>query len=235
MVEQQLARRGIGDGRVLAAMREVPRELFVPERLRRSACGDGPLPIGDGQTISQPWVVAEMLQAAAIGPGDRVLDVGTGSGYAAAVASRLAAEVYTVERHASLAHRTRAAFERLGYVNIATRIGDGTLGWSDGAPFDTILVAAGGPEVPQAYCRQLAIRGRLVMPVGPALRQRLVRVIRRGEDAYDEADLGAVAFVPLVGALGWADDDAPRRVQGRSARERPSGEAHERGRAPTYT
>lgn len=201
MVERQLMGRGISNERVLAAMREVPREVFVPASLFRRAYADGPLPIGRGQTISQPWVVALMLQAAAIGPGDRVLDVGTGSGYAAAVASRLAAQVYTVERDASLAAAARRAFDRLGYENVVAHVGDGTQGWPDEAPFDSILVAAGAPEVPQAYRHQLALGGRSVMPVGSILRQRLIRIIRHTGDAYDEEDLGAVSFVPLVGVL----------------------------------
>jgi protein-L-isoaspartate(D-aspartate) O-methyltransferase len=203
MVQHQLARRGIRDGLVLAAMSAVPRELFVPEHLREAAYDDGPLPIGEGQTISQPFIVAEMLQAAAIGRRDRILDIGTGSGYAAAVASRIAAEVYTIERHPPLAGKARQVFDQLRYDNIVSRIGDGTHGWPEAAPFDAILVAAGGPEVPRAYCRQLNIGGRLVMPVGPVAHQELIRVLRRGEDAYDEERLGAVAFVPLIGEHAW--------------------------------
>ena len=212
MVERQLARRGIRDRRVLAAMDAVPREEFVPEHLRDLAYEDGPLPIGHGQTISQPFIVAHMLQAAALGPADRVLDVGTGSGYAAAVASRLAAQVCTIERYPSLAAQARGVFDRLGYDNIISRIGDGTLGWPEAAPFDAILVAAGGPEVPPAFARQLTVGGRLVMPVGPVSRQELIRVVRTGEASYDEESLGPVAFVPLVGEHGWRGPRGGRNV-----------------------
>ena len=204
MVKYQLARRGVRDRRVLDAMGQVPREAFVPDHLRDVAYDDGPLPIGQGQTISQPLVVAEMLQAAEIKPTDRVLDVGTGSGYAAAVASRLAAHVYTVERHALLVDTACRRFDELGYRNITVRHGDGTLGWPEQAPFDVILVGAGGPKVPQAYGRQLAIDGRLVMPVGPAHHQRLVRVERHAENDFTEDDLGSVTFVPLIGEHGWS-------------------------------
>jgi protein-L-isoaspartate(D-aspartate) O-methyltransferase len=201
---------------VLDAMGRVSREAFVPEHLRDLAYDDGPLPIGEGQTISQPLVVAEMLQAAEIGPTDRVLDVGTGSGYAAAVASRLAAHVYTVERHAPLLAAAERLFRDLGYDNITARHTDGTLGWAEEAPFDAILVAAGGPEVPRAYCEQLSLGGRLVMPVGPADDQRLLRIVRRAEDAYDEENLGSVAFVPLIGEHGWS---GPGAAEAREATE----------------
>jgi protein-L-isoaspartate(D-aspartate) O-methyltransferase len=203
MVERDLAGRGIRDLRVLEAMRQVPREAFVPEDVREAAYEDGPLPIGDGQTISQPLTVAVMLEAAEISPQDRILDVGTGSGYAAAVASLLADQVYTIERHAGLLERACHCFEELGYHNIVARHGDGTLGWPEEAPFDAILVAAGGPEVPHSLLQQLSIGGRLVIPIGPKSDQRLVRV-RRGDRNFVEDDLGSVAFVPLIGEQGWS-------------------------------
>jgi protein-L-isoaspartate(D-aspartate) O-methyltransferase len=203
MVERDLAGRGIQDQRVLTAMRQLPRERFVPAELQNYAYEDGPLPIGENQAISQPFIVALMLEAAQIKPDDRVLDVGTGSGYAAAVASLIAGHVYTVERHRSLLETARERFRSLGLANITAKHADGTLGWPEKAPFDAILVAAGGPEVPKAYCNQLSIGGRLVMPVGPRTSQTLVRVVRRAEHEFAETDLGPVAFVPLIGAQGW--------------------------------
>ena len=203
MVEA-IARRGVTDPRVLAAMRATPRELFVDPEHRSDAYDDRPLRIGERQTISQPFVVAWMIDAARLKPGDRVLEIGTGSGYAAAVISRVAARVYTVERHASLGQAARRRFAELGLDNIETRIGDGTLGWPEAAPFDAILVAAGGPEFPDALRRQLAPDGRLVMPVGSEeRRQTLSRLTRRGADEDRIDDLGPVAFVPLIGEQGW--------------------------------
>jgi protein-L-isoaspartate(D-aspartate) O-methyltransferase len=205
MVETQIAARGVSDPAVLAAMRAIPREAFVDPELRASAYQDRPLGIGERQTISQPYIVALMIAAAGLKPADRVLDIGTGSGYAAAVMSRIASHVYTVERHASLAEVARRRFAELGLDNIETRVGDGTLGWPEAAPFDAILVAASGPEFPQALKRQLAVGGRLVMPVGfDASRQELRKLTRRNEDDYELEDLGAVAFVPLIGEQGWA-------------------------------
>jgi len=203
MVEA-IARRGVTDPRVLAAMRATPRELFVDPEHRSDAYDDRPLRIGERQTISQPFVVAWMTDAARMKPGDRVLEIGTGSGYAAAVISRVATRVYTVERHASLGQAARRRFAELGLDNIETRIGDGTLGWPEAAPFDAILVAAGGPEFPDALRRQLAPDGRLVMPVGSEeRRQTLSRLTRRGADEDRIDDLGPVAFVPLIGEQGW--------------------------------
>jgi protein-L-isoaspartate(D-aspartate) O-methyltransferase len=202
MVERQLRARGIGDIHVLAAMGEVPREAFVAEELRAFAYDDGPLPIGAGQTISQPYIVGLMIEAANIAPGDRVLEVGAGSGYAAAVMSRIASEVVAIERHATLA---RAAAERvaaLGYDNLAVIVGDGSLGLPDKAPYDAILVAAGGDKVPEPLRRQLAIGGRLVVPVGGESVQSLLCVTRTGTDEWTEHDLGGVRFVPLIGAHG---------------------------------
>jgi len=204
MVEAQIAGRGVGDPRVLAAMREVPREAFVPPALVPQAYEDSPLPIDQGQTISQPFIVAAMIEAAALRPDDRVLEVGAGSGYAAAVMSRIAREVVTIDRHPPLVAEARRRLGQLGYGNVAVHVGDGTLGWPEAAPFDAILVAAAGPAVPESLLAQLRTGGRLVIPVGDAEdRQRLIKIVRRGEAAFDEQDLGPVRFVPLIGAQGW--------------------------------
>ena len=213
MVASQVARRGVTDRGVLEAMRQVPREAFIGAGMEEFAYEDAPLPIAAGQTISQPYIVALMIEAAQIKPNDRVLDVGTGSGYAAAVLSRLAGNVFSVERHRELADSARRALNKLKYTNVEVRHGDGTLGWADASPFDAILVAAGGPEVPEALRRQLKIGGRLVIPIGEVgAIQELVKVVRDGEDRFHEEDLGPVTFVPLVGAAGWAEpavDAAP--------------------------
>ena len=225
MVERQVARRGVRDGRVLDAMRLVPREAFVPEGLREFAYEDSPLPIEAGQTISQPYIVAVMLEAAGIRPGDRVLEVGAGSGYAAGVTSRLAGRVYAIERHESLARLAASRLQRLGYDNVEVRTGDGTRGWPDAAPFDAILVAAGGPRVPQALKAQLAVGGRLVIPVGDVqTEQRLIRVTRTAPERYVEEDLGAVTFVPLIGEEGWTEGATAERrpAEPRSFREPPA-------------
>jgi protein-L-isoaspartate(D-aspartate) O-methyltransferase len=222
MVDIQIAGRGVRDPRVLEAMRQVPREAFVAEALAEFAYEDAPLPIEEGQTISQPYIVALMIEAAEVKPGDRVLDVGTGSGYAAAVLSRIAGEVYAIERHGTLVEFAKRRFEQLGYRNIKIRHGDGTLGWADAAPFDAILVAAGGPEIPEALRTQLKVGGRLVMPIGLLEhQQRLVKVVRDGERDFHEEDLGPVMFVPLVGAFGWPD-----------AATRPAGRGPDETRAP---
>ena len=208
MVERQLAGRGIQDEAVLEAMRTVRREAFVPGDLQEFAYRDAPLPIGEEQTISQPHVVARMAEALELSPTDRVLDVGTGSGYAAAVLSRIAQAVYTVERHESLARAARERFRRLGYDNIEVRHRDGTLGWPEHAPFEGITVAAAGPEVPEPLLEQLAVGGRLVMPTGEAGRfQKLVCVRRTGKAEYEREQLGEVRFVPLIGAEGFGEPD----------------------------
>jgi len=207
MVDVQIARRGIRDIRVLDAMRRVPRELFVEPGFEEFAYEDGPLPIGEGQTISQPYIVALMIEAAEVSPGDHVLEVGAGSGYAAAVLSRIVDRVRAIERHPSLGESAARRLEELGYTNVDLRTGDGTKGWPEAAPFDAILVAAGGPEVPTALKEQLAIGGRLVIPVGDEiLGQRLLRITRESATEYDEEDFGAVSFVPLIGEQGWAED-----------------------------
>jgi protein-L-isoaspartate(D-aspartate) O-methyltransferase len=198
MVERQLAKRGIAEERVLAAFRSVPREAFVPADLAEFAYDDNPLPIAEGQTISQPYIVALMAEAAAIKPDDRVLEVGAGSGYAAAILAELAAEVVTVERHAALADGAREVLQRLGYSNVVVIHGDGSRGVPERAPFNAILVAAGAPAPPDALKRQLAEDGRLVIPVRIDGHQELRIITRRGE-IFDSRDLGPVRFVPLIG------------------------------------
>jgi protein-L-isoaspartate(D-aspartate) O-methyltransferase len=206
MVTTQIEARGITEPLVLEAMRAVPRERFVPAALARFAYDDGPLPIGEGQTISQPYIVAVMTRAAGLKPCARALEIGTGSGYGAAVLSRIAAEVYTVERVGALAAAARDRLARLGYANVHVREGDGSLGWAEHAPYDAIVVTAGGPHVPPALLSQLAVGGRLIMPVGLGARhQRLMRVTRTDTQEYQYEDLEEVAFVPLIGAEGWTE------------------------------
>lgn len=210
MVERQIRSRGVRDVAVLEAMGTVPRERFVRADQREFAYDDTPLPIDEGQTISQPYIVAVMVEALALKPTDRVLEVGAGSGYAAAVISRIAKHVYAIERHRKLAERARERMVSLGYENVEIVAGDGTLGWVENAPFDAIAVAAGGPEIPQPLLEQLAIGGRLVIPVGDGARtQELMRVTRTGEHEFEEASLGRVQFVPLIGSAGWALDGRP--------------------------
>ncbi|MDE2874799.1 MAG: protein-L-isoaspartate(D-aspartate) O-methyltransferase [Gemmatimonadota bacterium] len=199
MVRRHIRGRGISDPRVLEAMAAVPREAFVAATLERRAYADGPLPIGEGQTISQPYVVAWMAEAAEVAARDRVLEVGTGSGYAAAVLGRLAEAVYTVERHAVLAETAAGRLRKLGCDNVQVRHGDGSGGWREHAPYDAIVVAAAGPGVPGALREQLNTGGRLVMPVGGRwATQRLVRERRLGAGGFTCEELGAVRFVPLV-------------------------------------
>jgi protein-L-isoaspartate(D-aspartate) O-methyltransferase len=217
MVERQIQARGVRDARVLGAMLEVPRERFVTARYHDLAYEDAPLPIEEGQTISQPYIVALMLEAARIGANDRVLEVGAGSGYATAVISRMAKDVHAIEWHASLAALATARLEALEYGNTHVMHGDGTLGWPDRAPFDAIIVSAGGPDVPATLLSQLAQGGRLVIPVGTEPRsQELLLIVRTGEHDYERTSLGAVQFVPLVGSEGWSADGAhvaERRAQ----------------------
>jgi protein-L-isoaspartate(D-aspartate) O-methyltransferase len=211
MVERQLAARGIRDPRVLGAMGKVPRETFVSARQVAFAYDDGPLPIGEGQTISQPYVVARMTEALTLTRTDRVLEIGTGSGYSAAILAEIVGEVYTVERLPSLAERARQHLAELGYASVHVLCGDGTLGWPEHAPYDAIVVTAGGPKVPPALLDQLAIGGRLVMPVGAvSCDQCLVRVVRAAAEDYRREELDAVAFVPLIGAQGWPEGRAAR-------------------------
>jgi protein-L-isoaspartate(D-aspartate) O-methyltransferase len=200
MIARDLVARGIRDARVLDAMRRVPREAFVPPGLAARAYDDGPLPIGRGQTISQPYVVAWMAEVARIPEGGRVLDVGTGSGYAAAVLSMLAAEVLSVERHPSLAAEAAERLARLGLRNVRIRLGDGHEGWPGEAPFDAILCAAAAEEIPEAWRRQVAPGGRIVAPLGPeGGPQELVALTRAAGDDWRTERLGPVAFVPLLG------------------------------------
>jgi protein-L-isoaspartate(D-aspartate) O-methyltransferase len=207
MVDVQLARRGIRDIRVLDAMRRVPRERFLEAGFEEFAYEDGALPIASGQTISQPYIVAAMIEAAELKPTDKMLEVGTGSGYAAAVASRLAEIVHTIERHGSLARTAADRLAALGYANCVVHTGDGTRGLPDEAPFDAILVTAGGPSVPETLKRQLAVGGRLIIPVGTFEdEQVLLRITRRSARDYDEETFGAVRFVPLIGEQGWAEN-----------------------------
>lgn len=206
MVDRQIAARGIRSPAVLDAMRSVPREEFVPEGMRDFAYDDSPLPIGANQTISQPYIVAFMTDALCLEGGETVLDIGTGSGYAAAVLAVIAGRVYTVERIEELADSARERLKRLGYDNVEVIHADGTKGWPDQAPYDAIVVAAGGPEVPEPLKEQLKIGGRLVIPIGMDRSiQELVRVTRTSEAEYVLEDLTSVRFVPLVGEEGWTN------------------------------
>jgi protein-L-isoaspartate(D-aspartate) O-methyltransferase len=204
MVEQQIASRDVHDGRVLAAMRAVPRHRFVPDAALRDAYADRPLSIGAGQTISQPYVVAWMAQQLELQPADRVLEVGTGCGYAAAVLAELADEVWTIERHEALASPARALLTELGYADVHVVVGDGSNGHPPAAPYDAIVVAAAAPAVPAPLVDQLADGGRLVLPVGRRGAQQLLRLRRRGAEVTEER-LGGVRFVPLIGDHGSRD------------------------------
>jgi protein-L-isoaspartate(D-aspartate) O-methyltransferase len=206
MVERQLRRRGITDKRILDAFREVPREAFVSAEYAHLAYGDHPLPIEAQQTISQPYIVALMIQAAAIKPGDKVLEVGAGSGYAAAVISRIAGKVVAVERQHDLVEVARERLQRLGYGNVEIVEGDGTRGCRDEAPFDAMLAAASGSHVPPPLVEQLAPNGRLVMPIGePGWVQNLIKVTKQEDGILKQENLGEVRFVPLIGEEGWKD------------------------------
>jgi len=206
MVERQLRRRGITEPEILDAFRAVPREAFVGVDVAQHAYGDHPLPIEAGQTISQPYIIALMIQAAAIKAGDRVLEVGAGSGYAAAVISRIAGKVIGVERQHELVEVARERLARLGYDNVEIVEGDGTRGWPRGAPFDAILAAASGSHVPETLISQLGPRGRLVMPIGqPGWVQELIKVTKQDDGSLKRENLGGVRFVPLIGEEGWSD------------------------------
>ncbi|MFQ5529218.1 MAG: protein-L-isoaspartate(D-aspartate) O-methyltransferase [Gemmatimonadota bacterium] len=198
MVERDIAGRGIRDPLVLDAMREVPREVFVPERYRDSAYADAPLPIPGGQTISQPYIVGAMIEALAMTDGQDALDVGTGSGYAAAVLSRIVGQVFTVERHHELLETAEQRFIELGYDNISARHGDGRFGWPEHAPYDGIVVAAAAREVPEALLEQLNVGGSVIIPIGRFGYQTLTRVTRTAPDRFERRQLEAVRFVPLV-------------------------------------
>lgn len=202
MVETKLISRGIRNPRVLEAMRKVPRHLFVDEALRDQAYSDYPLPIGDKQTISQPYIVALMTETLDLQGHEKVLEIGTGSGYQAAILAELADRVFTIERYPNLAYRANQVLQKLGYKNIVTRVADGTLGWPDEAPFDGILVTAGAPRIPQPLVDQLAPEGRLVIPLGDRLSQELA-LVERTEKGIHQTYLGGVRFVDLVGKWGW--------------------------------
>ena len=205
MVAEQIAARGIDDAAVLAALRAVPREQFVGARWQAQAYDDTPLPIEDGQTISQPYIVALMLASLRLRPSDRVLEIGAGSGYASALASRIVAHVDAVERHPRLAELARERLARLGHDNVAVHCADGSAGWPAGSHYDAVMVAASGPRVPEPLRRQLADGGRLVMPVESGHGVQRLLLVRREGNAFVESDLGGVMFVPLVGEQGWPD------------------------------
>jgi len=203
MVAQQLVPRGICDERVLEAFRTVPRHEFVPRNLLGEAYGDYPLPIGEGQTISQPYMVALMTECLKLKGSERILEIGTGSGYQAAILAGLANEVYSIERVQALADRAQQVVDRLGYKNIKIKVGDGSLGWEDFASYDGILVTAGAPDVPNSLIKQLKDKGRLVIPVGSGFSQVLTIVEKKGNQTYSTEVCGCV-FVPLIGKEGWA-------------------------------
>ncbi len=204
MVDSQIAIRGIRDPRVLAAVRQVPRHRFIPEPLWGEAYNDYPLPIGEDQTISQPYIVALMTEILEVKDTDRVLEVGTGSGYQAAILAELAAQVFTIDRVEPLLARAAKVLRELGYVNIQTRVGDGTLGWPEEAPFDAIIVTAGAPEVPRPLTEQLALGGRLVIPVGDRYSQTLT-LVRRTQEGLKFEYFGGCRFVRLIGEYGWKE------------------------------
>jgi protein-L-isoaspartate(D-aspartate) O-methyltransferase len=204
MVETQIRRRGVADERVLTAMRKVPRHRFVPEALCAQAYDDHPLPIGEDQTISQPYIVALMTEILELKATDRVLEIGTGSGYQAAVLAELAAQVYSIDRVASLADSAQRLLAALGYKNIHIRVGDGTLGWPEQAPFDAIMVTAGAPKIPRPLTEQLALGGRLVIPVGDRWSQTLT-LARQTKDGLKFEYHGGCRFVRLIGKHGWGE------------------------------
>jgi protein-L-isoaspartate(D-aspartate) O-methyltransferase len=202
MVDQQIIRRGVSDPGVLAAMQKVPRHLFVQEALQYRAYDDNPLPIGEAQTISQPYIVALMSQNLNIKGGEKVLEIGTGSGYQAAVLAEMGAKVFTIERVEKLYHNSRKLLEELKYHDIAVKLGDGTIGWAEHAPYDRIIVTAGAPEVPKAYWDQLAEGGRIAIPVGDVHVQSLV-LVDKVEGQQVKSEVCGCVFVPLIGKYGW--------------------------------
>jgi len=202
MVDTQLKRRGIADPRVLAAMAKIPRHRFVPLHLKEQTYGDYPLPIGEDQTISQPYIVALMTEALELKGGEKVLELGAGSGYQAAILGELADQVFTIERIPSLAQAAQMVLKELGYTNVHIHVADGTLGWAEEAPFDAILVTAGSPQIPPPLVEQLALGGRLVIPVGNSYTQTLTRV-RRTPEGLKHEYLGGCRFVKLIGKHGW--------------------------------
>jgi protein-L-isoaspartate(D-aspartate) O-methyltransferase len=205
MVDSQIRSRGVLDERVLRAMEKIPRHLFIDEGLIDQAYNDNPLPIGEKQTISQPYIVALMTQALELKSRDKVLELGTGSGYEAAILAELADRVFTIERIASLAQKARKLLESLNYYNVVIRVGDGTYGWREESPFDAIAVSAGSPSIPRMLVEQLAIGGRLVIPVGGRYSQSLIKLTRLSENPDDvkKEDLGGCRFVSLIGEHGW--------------------------------
>jgi protein-L-isoaspartate(D-aspartate) O-methyltransferase len=205
MVDSQIRSRGVVDLRVVAAMEKIPRHLFVDEALQDQAYNDNPLPIEAGQTISQPYIVALMTEAIELHGREKVLEVGTGSGYQTAILAELADRVFSIERIATLASRARRLLDQFGYFNVAIRVGDGTYGWREEAPFDAILVSAGAPRVPAILVEQLAVGGRLVLPVGSRLSQELVKLTRTSAAPGDvtQEHLGGCRFVDLIGEYGW--------------------------------
>jgi protein-L-isoaspartate(D-aspartate) O-methyltransferase len=209
MVQEQLIRRGIKDERVLSAMREIPRHLFVEEALAHKAYGDHPLPIGEKQTISQPYMVAIMTEALELQGHERVLEIGTGSGYQTAVLCRLCAKVYSIERIRTLAERSQRTLDTLGFRNYIIRVGDGTHGWQEEAPFDGILVTAGAPLIPDPFKKQLDDGGRLLIPVGDEYSQMLKRITRKSDNYVQENITGCV-FVKLIGNYGWRAEENNR-------------------------
>jgi protein-L-isoaspartate(D-aspartate) O-methyltransferase len=205
MVKTQIEARGVTDQRVLAAMRKVPRHLFVSEALMDQAYTDTPLPIGEQQTISQPYIVALMTQALALDKNDRVLEIGTGSGYQAAILAEIVYRVYTIEKIRSLYMSARKLFDELNYTNIVTRYSDGTKGWKEESPFNAIIVTAGAPEVPKPLVDQLDMGGRMILPVGNQFTQTLVKVYR-DEKGIHQTNLGGCRFVKLKGEYGWQEE-----------------------------
>jgi protein-L-isoaspartate(D-aspartate) O-methyltransferase len=205
MVEEQLISRGVKDPRVIAAMQKIPRHLFVEEALQNQAYTDHPLPIGEKQTISQPYIVALMTEALELKGTEKVLEIGAGSGYQTAILAELAQKVFSIERIRSLAIKARKLLFELGYFNVEIKIFDGTYGWVEEGPFDAIIVTAGGPEIPKPLLDQLAVGGRLVIPVGDAYVQDLIR-LRKKEDGIHKEDLGGCRFVKLIGKYGWENE-----------------------------